>query len=83
MPMVSRGLTATVIPPWVKPGVAVRAAEFVAVAATPDVRVDEAPVNAWRRATSMMTPALVTELDGGLSWEMCQGGGDCNASTVG
>lgn len=65
MPMVSRGLTATVIPLWVKPGVAMRAAEFVAVAATPDVRVDEAPVNAWRRATSMMTPALVTELDGG------------------
>lgn len=65
MPMVSRGLTATVIPTWVKPGVAMRAAEFVAVAATPDVRVDEAPINAWRRATSIMTPALVTELDKG------------------
>lgn len=62
-PSVSRGFEATVIPSWVRVGVARRAAEFVAVAATPDVRVDEQSGDAWRRASSMMAPELVAELE--------------------
>lgn len=74
-PPSSRGVAATVIPSWVGAGPARRAVEFVVAAATPDVRVDEVPSGAWRRAVSMMTPALVAELEAGSALGQLSGWG--------
>ncbi|MDO5066349.1 MAG: hypothetical protein Q4D96_03610 [Propionibacteriaceae bacterium] len=72
---VSRGVEASVVPSWVGSGPARRAAEFVRVAATADTRVDEVPEGAWRRAKSMMTPALVADLEAGSALGQVAGWG--------